>query len=110
MANGPAPSDADENDQEGDEEFFLKPLRPDVNKLKPLLMKTKQEYHQTPGTGTQETQELPEKPEAQLPPPPSPAALQELHLQQQSSNKRKALEEVLSPERTRLRYSCLTVV
>ncbi|KAL6966313.1 hypothetical protein U1Q18_032094 [Sarracenia purpurea var. burkii] len=61
-------------------------------------------------TGTQETQELPEKPEAQLPPPPSPMALQELHLQQQSNNKRKALEEVLSPERTRPRYSGLTVV
>ncbi|KAL6987268.1 Two-component response regulator arr8 [Sarracenia purpurea var. burkii] len=95
--------------EEGAEEFFLKPVRPsDVNKLKPHLMKTKQEYHQTPGT--QETQELPEKPEAQLPPPSSPAALQELHLQQQSSNKRKALEEVLSPERTRPRYSGLTVV
>ncbi|KAL6978302.1 hypothetical protein U1Q18_019971 [Sarracenia purpurea var. burkii] len=97
--------------EKGAEEFFLKPVRPsDVNKLKHHLMKTKQEYHQTPGTGTQETQELPEKPEAQLPLPPFPAALQELHLQQQSSNKRKALEEVLSPEKTKPRYSGLTVV
>ncbi|KAL6977133.1 hypothetical protein U1Q18_025928 [Sarracenia purpurea var. burkii] len=97
--------------EEGAEESFLKPVRPsDVNKLKPHLMKTKQEYHQTPRIGTQETQKLPKKLEAQLPPPPSPAALQELHLQQQSSNKRKALEEVLSLERTRPRYSGLTVV
>jgi two-component response regulator (ARR-A family) len=71
--------------EEGAEEFFLKPVRlADVNKLKRHLMKTKYKNHQN-----QETAEV----------------------QQQSNNKkRKARDDVLSPDRTRPRYTELTVV
>jgi two-component response regulator (ARR-A family) len=71
--------------EEGAEEFFLKPVRlADVNKLKPHLMKTKYKNHQN-----QETAEV---------------------QQQSNNNKRKARDDVLSPDRTRPRYTELTVV
>ncbi|GFY98155.1 response regulator 9 [Actinidia rufa] len=83
--------------EEGAEEFFLKPVRKsDVNKLKPHLMKTKDNNHQK--QGNKEASETTE-----VPPPPPP--------QQSNNNKRKAVEaEGLSPDRTRPRYSGLTVV
>ncbi|XP_057507058.1 two-component response regulator ARR9-like [Actinidia eriantha] len=85
--------------EEGAEEFFLKPVRKsDVNKLKPHLMKTKDNNHQK-----QENKEASETTEVPPPPPPPP--------QQSNNNKRKAVEaEGLSPDRTRPRYSGLTVV
>ncbi|KAL5720051.1 Two-component response regulator Orr10 [Ranunculus cassubicifolius] len=90
--------------EEGAEEFFLKPVRlADVNRLKPHLLKGKHF----------------EKPQQEQQPEPHVVQLQQqsevqqqLHLHQQShqSNKRKAMEEALSPERTRPRYSGLTVI
>lgn len=80
--------------EEGAEEFFLKPVRlSDVNKLKPHMMKTKNKDCQ--------------KTEQEAAPEVQPS------LQHQSSNnKRKAmeLEEGLPQDRTRPRYSGLTVV
>ncbi|GFY96140.1 response regulator 9 [Actinidia rufa] len=89
--------------EEGADEFFLKPVRKsDVNKLKPHLMKTKDNNHQK-----QENKEASETIEVQPPQPP------QLQPQQQQSNnkKRKAVEvEGLSPDRTMPRYSGLTAV
>ncbi|KAF9591647.1 hypothetical protein IFM89_005228 [Coptis chinensis] len=80
--------------EEGAEEFFLKPVQlSDVNRLKPHLLRGK----------SIEKQPEP-KPQQQQ---------QQLHLQQQTqqpNNKRKAMEEALSPERQRPRYSGLTVI
>ncbi|KAI8562449.1 hypothetical protein RHMOL_Rhmol03G0038400 [Rhododendron molle] len=77
--------------EEGAEEFFLKPVRlADVHKLKPHLMKTKHKNQQK-----QENQEATEAPEVQ---------------QQSYNNKRKVREDGLSQDRTRPRYSGLTVV
>uniref|UniRef100_A0A5B7B2D0 Putative Type-a response regulator n=1 Tax=Davidia involucrata TaxID=16924 RepID=A0A5B7B2D0_DAVIN len=95
---------------EGAEEFFLKPVRlSDVNKLRPHMMKTKFKDLQKP--------EIQENQEQQEAPPETPEVVQspQQHhqLQQQqlsNNNKRKAMEEGLSPERTRPRYSGLTVV
>ncbi|PSS15718.1 Two-component response regulator like [Actinidia chinensis var. chinensis] len=91
--------------EEGAEEFFLKPVRKsDVNKLKPHLMKTKDNNHQK-----QENKEASETTEVPPPPPPPPGPPPPP--QQSSNNKRKAVEaEGLSPDRTRPRYSGLTVV
>ncbi|KAM7505304.1 hypothetical protein LguiB_004208 [Lonicera macranthoides] len=93
--------------EEGAEEFFLKPVRlSDVSKLKPHMMKTKQSNNnQKP----QEQEQLKEEEEEE-----EEAALESLEVQSQpqQSNKRKAmdLEEGLSPDRTRPRYSGLTVI
>ncbi|OVA13291.1 Signal transduction response regulator [Macleaya cordata] len=71
--------------EEGAEEFFLKPVQlSDVKKLKPHLLK-----------GKSREQQLHQQIQQQ---------------QQQPIKKRKAIEEALSPERTRPRYSELTVV
>ncbi|PSS01747.1 Two-component response regulator like [Actinidia chinensis var. chinensis] len=95
--------------EEGADEFFLKPVRKsDVNKLKPHLMKTKDNNHQK-----QENKEASETTEVQpQPPQPQPPQLQLQQQQQQSNNKkRKAVEaEGLSPDRTMPRYSGLTAV
>ena len=96
--------------EEGAEEFFLKPVRKsDVNKLKPHLMKTKDNNHQK-----QENNEASETTEVQPPQPPPPQPLQQQQQQQQqhsNNKKRKAVEaEGLSPDRTRPRYSGLTAV
>ncbi|KAF5473208.1 hypothetical protein F2P56_009833 [Juglans regia] len=93
--------------EEGAEEFFLKPVRPsDVNRLRPHIMKTKlkdqqedKQENKEEELGKPEFQSREEKEEQQQ--------QQHHHLQQQHSNgnKRKALEEGLSPDRTRPRYN-----
>ncbi|KAK3002347.1 hypothetical protein RJ639_021362 [Escallonia herrerae] len=86
--------------EEGAEEFFLKPVRlSDVNKLKPHMMKAKAKDHQEPAKQGPEGSETPEIQSVQ--PQQTPA---------QSSNKRKAMEEGISQERTRPRYSGLAVI
>ncbi|KAI6673698.1 hypothetical protein NL676_001604 [Syzygium grande] len=92
----------------GAEEFFLKPVRPsDLNRLKPHMMKAvskdqKQEKHEE-----EEEEEIQSQKHQQQ---------QQQHHQQQSSprpsgnSKRKAMEENLSPDRTRPRYSDIAAV
>lgn len=109
--------------EEGAEEFFLKPVRlSDLNKLKPHMMKAKCKNHQM--QEKPEDHESPEESTATSSPSPSadtsefqspqsqPQLKQQQHQSQaNSSNKRKAVEEGLSPDRTRPRYSNdLTVV
>ncbi|XP_050228009.1 two-component response regulator ARR9 [Mercurialis annua] len=84
--------------EEGAEEFFLKPVQlSDLNKLKPHIVKTKSK--------NQETLEISE---IQPPPPPPPPS--QLHHQPLSNNKRKSMEEGLSPDRTRPRYNDITTL
>ncbi|XAR69591.1 hypothetical protein NMG60_11001242 [Bertholletia excelsa] len=113
--------------EEGAEEFFLKPVRlADVNKLK-HMMKTKYKNHHEP-----ENVENPEKASHRKQEESEPESQQQLQQQKQkeesqkqeelqqqqqqqqqqqsNNNKRKAMEEGLSPDRTRPRYSGLTVV
>ncbi|KAA8517243.1 hypothetical protein F0562_017505 [Nyssa sinensis] len=94
--------------EEGAEEFFLKPVRlSDMNKLRPHMMKTKVK-DQKPEIQEEEEEEEEETPEVFQSP-----QHHHHHQQQQLSNnnnKRKATEEGLSPDRTRPRYSGLTVV
>ncbi|KAK6942188.1 Signal transduction response regulator, receiver domain [Dillenia turbinata] len=100
--------------EEGAEEFFLKPVQlSDVNRLRPHMMKAKYKDHQEPPKqqveeksevemsiqSQQEEDELPHEQHQQQP-----------QAQGSSNNKRKALEEGLSPDRKRPRYSGLTVV
>ncbi|KAK2970487.1 hypothetical protein RJ640_023670 [Escallonia rubra] len=86
--------------EEGAEEFFLKPVSlSDVNKLKPHMMKAKAKDDQEPTKQGPEGSETPETQSVQ--PQQTPA---------QSGNKRKAMEEGISQERTRPRYSGLTVI
>lgn len=112
--------------EEGAEEFFLKPVSPsDVNKLKPHMMKTKQfqkhqvsenqENSETPHMmktkqfqkhHVSEKQESSETPQLQQ----DQKQLIEDHQQQSINNKRKTIEEGLSPDRTRPRYNDITVV
>ncbi|XP_010276614.1 PREDICTED: two-component response regulator ARR9-like [Nelumbo nucifera] len=88
--------------EEGAEEFFLKPVQlSDVNRLRPHLLKGKLKEQQEQ---LQIEQLLP------LPPPPPPAVQQQQLQPQPPSNKRKAIEEGLSPERRRPRYSGLAMV
>ncbi|PIA48139.1 hypothetical protein AQUCO_01400608v1 [Aquilegia coerulea] len=95
--------------EEGAEEFFLKPVRlSDVSKLKPHLLKGKT------SDKPQEQEQLQHQPQPQ--PQPQPTPQQQLlpqaqqQSQQQGNNKRKAMEEALSPERTRQRYNGMTTV
>lgn len=96
--------------EEGAEEFFLKPVRlSDVNRLRPHMMKVKckdfkqEKESEKPETKSEKKEEEPEKIELQ-----SPLGQQQ---QQPNNNKRKTLEEGLSPDRTtRPRYDGLTVV
>lgn len=101
--------------EEGAEEFFLKPVRlSDVNRLRPHIIKTKskdqnQENHEDHEEQTsqklesseikQEQQEKVHHHHQQLQQSPPP-----------NSNKRKTMEEGLSPDRTRPRYSGITTV
>ncbi|CAK9184032.1 unnamed protein product [Ilex paraguariensis] len=112
--------------QEGAEDFFLKPVRlSDVNKLKPHMMKTKLKDLEKPSKQEKQGEqpaaaaaaESPQPPpQAQSPQPPPPAQSpqpplvqpQQLHSaeppQLQANNtKRKAMEEGLSPDRTKRR-------
>ncbi|XP_009604813.1 two-component response regulator ARR9-like [Nicotiana tomentosiformis] len=106
--------------EEGAEEFFLKPVRlSDVNKLKPHMMKTKcKSFHEPEKIVTKENQESSEiekVPSEQSQPQPkieldSIEQIQQIQQSQGNNNKRKSIEEGLSPERTRPRYSGLTTV
>ncbi|KAL9373609.1 hypothetical protein Peur_033229 [Populus x canadensis] len=100
--------------EEGAEEFFLKPVRlSDLNRLKPHMMKTKiknqkqeeQEELEIPAIQSEEqkqpVQQPSSQPQPESQPQPQPSAL----LLQPNNNKRKAMEEGLSPDRTRPRYN-----
>lgn len=102
--------------EEGAEEFFLKPVQlADVNRLKPHMMKFKFKDQQQV-----KPHESPLKPELQPQPPPLSQHQQQQEAvaqqqpqpvpQQASNNKRKAMEDGLSPDRTRPRYSGLAMV
>ncbi|XP_062111999.1 two-component response regulator ARR9-like [Humulus lupulus] len=92
--------------EEGAEEFFLKPVQlADLKKLKPHLMKTKlkdQEVDKPEGIQEKLAKQefLSEKIHLQ------PEQQQQLP----NSNKRKAIEETLSPDRTRPRYNGIATV
>ncbi|CAL8169068.1 unnamed protein product [Prunus armeniaca] len=101
--------------EEGAEEFFLKPVRlSDLSRLRPHIMKTKsKDQNQGKEENEEKQEESSESSEAsqeqdqqvvdqhqQQQPPPVPA----------NSNKRKAMEEGLSPDRTRPRYNGITTV
>ncbi|KAF7849386.1 hypothetical protein BT93_L0860 [Corymbia citriodora subsp. variegata] len=94
--------------EEGAEEFFLKPVRQsDLSRLKPHMMKAiskdqKQEKHEEDKDGDEEKEEEIKSQRHQQ--------QQQQHHQQSSprasgNSKRKAMEDNLSPERTRARYS-----
>ncbi|XP_055807755.1 two-component response regulator ARR9 [Solanum dulcamara] len=94
--------------EEGAEEFFLKPVRlSDVNKLRPHMMKTKCKSPKL---------EQPDVP-PEVPQTESDNIVQQQQQQQQKSQansdnnkKRKAIEENLSPDRTRPRFNSLTAI
>lgn len=108
--------------EEGAEEFFLKPVRlTDVNKLVPHMMKTKFKKE------IENENEKPEKEENKEEIIITKGDMQQFQtaqsLQQQTpqtnnnnnnddddNNKRKSMDEGLSPDRTRPRYSDLTVM
>lgn len=114
--------------EEGAEEFFFKPVRlSDLNKLKPHLKKTKVKDEKQ---GTAEKLENPEVQQQQpkqiqieLAPKPQdlvpgleshsqPTIEQQQQSLQEANNKRKTMEQGLSPEtdRTRPRYSGIATV
>lgn len=87
--------------EEGAEEFFLKPVQlSDVNRLRPHMVKAKNKDQ------NQQMKEEAEEEEEE-----AVTEKLELHSQQQpNNNKRKAVEEELPSDRTRTRYSGLTVI
>lgn len=98
--------------EEGAEEFFLKPVRlSDLNRLRPHIIKTKskdqnQEIHDEQTSQKLESSEIKQEQQEKV---------HHLHQQLQqspppNSNKRKTMEEGLSPDRTRPRYSGITTV
>ncbi|KAK6778973.1 hypothetical protein RDI58_025691 [Solanum bulbocastanum] len=102
--------------EEGAEEFFLKPVRlSDVNKLRPHMMKTKcksPKQQQPEIVVTQDNQKsidithvVPSEENQE-----SDNIVQQQKSQGNSNNKRKAIEENLSPDRTRQRFSSLTAI
>ncbi|TKY62683.1 Two-component response regulator ARR9 [Spatholobus suberectus] len=110
--------------EEGAEEFFLKPVRlSDLNKLKPHMKKTKLK-DQKQGTAEKlensevQQQQPQQAPKSQDPQPESEShsqttiEQQQQSLQQANNNKRKTMEQGLSPEtdRTRPRYSGIATV
>ncbi|KAL8460035.1 hypothetical protein ACS0TY_031022 [Phlomoides rotata] len=94
--------------EEGAEEFFLKPVRKsDVNKLRPYIMKTKTKKE----IEKPENKEKQEIIESEIEYQKKAESLQQLqHQEQSNNNKRKSMDEGLSPDRTRPRYSDLTVM
>ncbi|XP_041996183.1 two-component response regulator ORR9-like isoform X2 [Salvia splendens] len=108
--------------EEGAEEFFLKPVKlSDVNKLRPHMMRTKLN-NDIIENGKPENEEKQENGEI-ITTGEADSEMQQFQtaqsLQQQTSqnnnnnndnNKRKSMEEGLSPDRTRPRYSDLTVM
>lgn len=94
--------------EEGAEEFFLKPVRlSDVNRLKPHIMKTKLKDQKQENTDDDDESE---KPVLQSQEEQHQRQQHHHHQQHSNSNKRKALEEGLSPDRTRPRYNGVTTV
>ncbi|XP_030452980.1 two-component response regulator ORR3 [Syzygium oleosum] len=105
--------------EEGAEEFLLKPVRlSDVNKLRPHIMRTKklenpkqESREESEGHGEIRSQPPPRQHELETQQGQHHQSQQQIqpHQQQKSSNnnKRKAIdvEEGLSPDRTRTRYS-----
>ncbi|CAF1800999.1 BnaC04g01810D [Brassica napus] len=96
--------------EEGAEEFFLKPVKlADVTKLKPHMMKTKLKKE---GEKPSEEENATLKPEESLVVEMILPLNQELELEQKepmlSSNKRKAMEEVISADRSRPKYNDIT--
>ncbi|PON75039.1 Two-component response regulator [Parasponia andersonii] len=99
--------------EEGAEEFFLKPVQlSDLKKLKPHMMKTKVKDQEV-----EKTEENQEKPEENLPKqefqsekiqPEQPQQQQQQQLP--NNNKRKAMEESLSADRSRPRYNGVATV
>ncbi|XP_010036352.2 two-component response regulator ORR9 [Eucalyptus grandis] len=100
--------------EEGAEEFFLKPVRKsDLNRLRPHVMKAvskdqKQEKHE-------EEEEEEKQEEKEIKSQKHQEQQQQQHQQQLSprpsgNSKRKAMEENLSPDRTRPRYSDIAAV
>lgn len=120
--------------EEGAEEFFLKPVRlADVNKLKPHMMKTKsknqedipeKQEQQELGSESMESTETTSSPETtssssspleksdieETQPDQEEKEEEDKETQPNSNNKRKPVEEGLSPERTRPRFNGLTVM
>ncbi|XP_060177403.1 two-component response regulator ORR9-like [Lycium barbarum] len=104
--------------EEGAEEFFLKPVRlSDVNKLRPHMMKTKcksQLQEEPEIIVTEENQgsiEIAYVVPSEVPLTGPDTVQQEQQQKSQGNsniNKRKAMEENLSQDRTRPRYSSLT--
>ncbi|XP_055809281.1 two-component response regulator ARR9-like [Solanum dulcamara] len=108
--------------EEGAEEFFLKPVRlSDVNKLRPHMMKTKcksPKQEQPEIIVTQENQKSIDI--AYVVPPEVPQTESDITVQQQqqqksqvnsnNNKKRKTIEENLSPDRTKPRFSSLTAI
>ncbi|XP_009788178.1 two-component response regulator ARR9-like [Nicotiana sylvestris] len=90
----------------GAEEFFLKPVRlSDVNKLRPHMMKTRSKSQQQDAEKIV-TQEKIEIASEEVPQTESNTEQnQQQKLQANNNNKRKAIEENLSLDRTRPRYS-----
>jgi len=97
----------------------LKPVRlADLNRLKPHMMKTKiknekQEDQEKLENSEIQSEQQPQPPSQPQPQPqlesqsqPQPSPL----LQQPNNNKRKAMEEGLSPDRTRPRYNGITTM
>ncbi|KAI9392074.1 hypothetical protein POPTR_006G041100v4 [Populus trichocarpa] len=109
--------------EEGAEEFFLKPVRlADLNRLKPHMMKTKIKNEKQEDQEKLENSEIQSEQQPQPPsqPQPQPQPQPQLEsqsqpqpsplLQQPNNNKRKAMEEGLSPDRTRPRYNGITTM
>nr|GMD44778.1 two-component response regulator ARR9-like [Ipomoea batatas] len=111
--------------EEGAEEFFLKPVRlSDVDKLKPHMMKTKgkkagsddtQEHKETSSEESSSVESGVTDVQSQLPQLPLEQPQSETQQHQpppdnnnNCNNKRKAMEEGLSPDRSRTRYNGLT--
>ncbi|KAF9679554.1 hypothetical protein SADUNF_Sadunf06G0026900 [Salix dunnii] len=103
--------------EEGAEEFFLKPVRlADLNRLKPHMMKSKiknekqgdQEKLEKSEIQSEQQKQPPSQPQPQ--PESQPQPQQSPLLQQPNNNKRKTMEEGLSPDRTRRRYNGITTM
>ncbi|KAL8172191.1 hypothetical protein V2J09_023995 [Rumex salicifolius] len=97
--------------EEGAEEFFLKPVKlSDVNKLKPHMLKATHDRQKDQEKSEEEKSEEDnddylQKPNQQQQQTESQQEQQKL----QTNNKRKSMDEGMSPDRTRPRYSGLTV-
>ncbi|EOA27848.1 hypothetical protein CARUB_v10024006mg [Capsella rubella] len=102
--------------EEGAEEFFLKPVKlADLTKLKPHMMKTKLKKESEKPAKEEESEVS--KPEIKEEEDPSVIEILPLHQELESEkleplmsggNKRKAMEEVISTDRSRPKYNDIT--